>query len=404
MEGRGQYLSVVNGGGAAPPATAPASVRGMAVAPVVDPIAFLQRRAALNTLFHEVMLPDVDYGIIPGTPKPSLYRPGAEKILEMYGMTLGPFGTLEVIEQWDEHNPFLYYKYEARILYGDALIASAIGIAHSKETKYAYRWVPEHEVPRFLDKAELEVREGRVSEYAFAVRKMETTGKYGKPAEYWAAFNDAIAARRAKSFKKPMGKEEKDAWEIDTTVYRIPNPQVPDLAHTLSAMAQKRAAVLATRWAVPGVTDIFEVNERVETGEVDIIDGMYSYVTEQGRAEDQERLERAKNGTLNGRTVTKEDAEKAKEELFGGPVKKNGATTLHPADEIRKAFGQLAKGKDVPPNKSDFDAMVVRLQSLSIDVDKFSATLFNTPPGGLSEAHVKAIMAASNDQLKRVLE
>ncbi|OPX65773.1 MAG: hypothetical protein A4E30_00238 [Methanomassiliicoccales archaeon PtaB.Bin215] len=265
-------------------------------------------------------------------------------------------------------------------------------------------------MPKYLDKAELEVKEGKASEYAFAVRKAETTGKYGKPAEYWQAFNDAIASGRAKSFKKPMGAEQKDAWEIDLTVYRVPNPQICDLAHTLSAMAQKRAAVLGTRWAVPGLTDIFEVNERVEAGEV-VIDGEYSYVTEQEKAEERVRLERAMHGSGKPYDPT-HDHRQDIAELYGDAG--NGGSSeaksgngngkkLAPADEIRKRFGEAGTGKDVPPSDADFKAMLSRIEGLKIDAEKLATFLFNTPPGGLSEAHVRAIMSASDEQLKKVL-
>lgn len=224
MEQRGQYLTVVNGGGAAPPATAP---EDLVIMPVLNARAFLDRRRALyDMLREEAMVEGVDYMTIPGTPKPSLLKPGAEKLLQLFGMR-AELVPVEEIEQFDG---------------------------------------PEHEVPRYLNKAELEVRAGRASEYRFAVDKAETVGKYGKPAEYWQAFNDAIASGRARSFKKPMGKEQKDAWEIDLTVYRIPNPDVPDLAHTLSAMAQKRAIVGATRYAT-NASDVFEVKDLVDDGE-----------------------------------------------------------------------------------------------------------------------------------------
>lgn len=36
--------------------------------------------ATIHNLMKEILQKDVHYGIIPGTPKPSLWKPGAEKI------------------------------------------------------------------------------------------------------------------------------------------------------------------------------------------------------------------------------------------------------------------------------------------------------------------------------------
>jgi hypothetical protein len=39
----------------------------------------------VQKFFKQVMVKDLDYGIIPGTDKPTLYKPGAEKLCELYG-------------------------------------------------------------------------------------------------------------------------------------------------------------------------------------------------------------------------------------------------------------------------------------------------------------------------------
>lgn len=83
-----------------------------------------------------------------------------------------------------------------------------------------------------------------MTEYAFAVDKGETSGKYGKPASYWQTFRSAIAAGTAKKITKTnkSGKVS-DAWEIDGTLYRVPNPDIADVANTVLKQSAKRSLV-----------------------------------------------------------------------------------------------------------------------------------------------------------------
>src|SRR5262245_37454344 len=55
---------------------------------------------------------DLDYGIIPGTPKPSLYKPGAEKLRFVYGLG----SEQECIENTvDLERPYVDYTYRCTI-------------------------------------------------------------------------------------------------------------------------------------------------------------------------------------------------------------------------------------------------------------------------------------------------
>jgi hypothetical protein len=85
-------------------------------------------------------------------------------------------------------------------------------------------------------------------EFEFAIERAETTGTYGKPAEHWQRFRDAIRADTARAVEKPTRRGKSVAWEIDVEIvlYRIPNPDVADVVNTIQKMAQKRALVAAT--------------------------------------------------------------------------------------------------------------------------------------------------------------
>jgi hypothetical protein len=49
-----------------------------------DIAAIRARMHLVKQFIHEAMVPDVDYGTIPGTPKPTIYKPGAEQLNDLY--------------------------------------------------------------------------------------------------------------------------------------------------------------------------------------------------------------------------------------------------------------------------------------------------------------------------------
>jgi hypothetical protein len=114
------------------------------------------------------------------------------------------------------------------------------------EKKYRFRWVTKDRVPKNLSLDDLPSKGGKVSEFDFAVDKAETSGKYGKPAEYWQQFKIAQANGTAVTIDRKDSKGNvRKAIEIDTTMYGIPNEDIFDLVNTISKMAQKRALVAA---------------------------------------------------------------------------------------------------------------------------------------------------------------
>ena len=206
----------------------------------------VQRFNTLVEFVQTVMRNGVDYGIIPGTPKPTLFKAGAEKLTTLFGLTVR-FNIVEQIEEWNSDEPFFYYWYRCSLLRGDRLIAEADGSCNSRESKYRWRWVSAQDVPAHLDIARLTKRGGAISEFTFAVDKAETGGKYGKPIEHWQAFQQGIEAGTARLIKrKTNAGKEMDAWEIDSTLYRVPNEDIASQVNTIQKIAQKRAFVAVT--------------------------------------------------------------------------------------------------------------------------------------------------------------
>lgn len=57
------------------------------VRPIAKPAAMIEAHNELVTLITETFKEGIDYGTIPGTDKPTLYKPGAEKLLKAFGAT-----------------------------------------------------------------------------------------------------------------------------------------------------------------------------------------------------------------------------------------------------------------------------------------------------------------------------
>lgn len=85
-----------------------------------------------------------DFGIIPGTGnKPTLFKPGAEKIVKLLNL-YDDFEELEKIEVWDDDKAFFHYKIKCTLSHiaTGCKISSSIGSCNSKESKYRYNWIP----------------------------------------------------------------------------------------------------------------------------------------------------------------------------------------------------------------------------------------------------------------------
>jgi len=92
----------------------------------------------LHQMVQKLMRKDVDYGVVPGTPKPSLLKPGAEHLLHFFGLGHRVECT-EQITDWEKG--FFYFKYRCDVFKTrvDGLViqvSSCEGSANSKEKRY----------------------------------------------------------------------------------------------------------------------------------------------------------------------------------------------------------------------------------------------------------------------------
>ena len=207
----------------------------------------IERRNGMVSFVQQIMRDGLDYGNIPGSAKPMLFEPGAEKLGTWFGHTSKTV-LVDSIEDWEKG--FFYYRYRTTIYRHGEEIASVEGSCNSHESKYRWRWVTEDQLPPNIDADAVESRSSAQSEFCFAIDKSETGGQYGKPTAYWQQFKDAIAAGTARKTTRTTKKGKSlDAWEIGSRLYRIENDDIASQVNTIQKMSQKRSFVGAEKRA-----------------------------------------------------------------------------------------------------------------------------------------------------------
>lgn len=222
-------------------------------------------------LSKDVLKDNLDFGVIPGVAKPSLFKPGAEKLRFVYGLQTETVCVDKIFEK-DEEIPYIDYTYRTTVKSpdGQRILATSEGNANSYESKFRFVWVNEASVPEGVDKAHLATRSNTIQEFAFAIEKAETGGKYGKPAEYWEKWQKAINDGTAKKIqRKTSTGKMMDGYEMGGVSYRIENPDVIGLKNTIMKMADKRSFVGAILKAT-GASEFF--TQDVEDMEIPVDD------------------------------------------------------------------------------------------------------------------------------------
>ena len=176
-----------------------------------------------QAIVHQNLVENQDYGIIPGTQKPTLLKPGAEKIAKLLGLA-DQYEIEDRQEDWSK--PFFRYLIRCKLIHvaTQSLISEGLGECNSMESKYRYRWIGEKDLPLGTDKSKLVTQE----------RRSKTGG-------HW-------------------------------TVYRLDNEDIFSQVNTILKMAKKRALVDAALSAgrlsnvfTQDIEDIPSIAQDIET-------------------------------------------------------------------------------------------------------------------------------------------
>lgn len=111
----------------------------------------LSKVKSLQATLKNILVDKHDYGVIPGCgDKPTLLKPGAEKIL----MALGITSSYELIEHTEnfEGKGFFAYTVKCTLIKNGQKITEGLGHANSREKKWAVEFVYEKDLPEGTDK------------------------------------------------------------------------------------------------------------------------------------------------------------------------------------------------------------------------------------------------------------
>lgn len=161
-----------------------------------------------------------DYGIIPGTPKPTLLKPGADKLCELYGLAdTYPDSRIHRTEDWTKDPPLFDYEVTCVLIHKSAgfVVGEGMGSCNSYEGKYRWR-----DASRKCPKCSKETIIKGKEEYGGGWLCFAKKGGCG------AKFLDA------------------DPTIMSQNVGRIANPDIADIKNTILKMAKKRAKIDAT--------------------------------------------------------------------------------------------------------------------------------------------------------------
>lgn len=97
--------------------------------------------AAFNLFKQAICKKEIDFGVIPGTKKPSLFQPGAQKLAKAFKLVV----SLQLESRTvDAQTGFVSYEYRAIATRDGVFLGEGIGSCNSYEDKYAFTaWHPE---------------------------------------------------------------------------------------------------------------------------------------------------------------------------------------------------------------------------------------------------------------------
>ena len=269
---------------------------GKAPRPLPEKYSYLQeirdKKEEVEWIWRSIMTEGVDFGTIPGTPKPTLYKSGAEMLRSFYNHSIN----FEIDDTGTDRERGLFFftvrasgsRIEPKT--GVETYFGNLGVGHcnSLESKYRFRWVTKDQLPPDVAKAD-------------------------KPWEVWANRHGPATV------KSKFGKGGKSF-----NLFRIDNDIPHDLANTILKMAKKRCFI-DFELTVTGASRIFLVEDDLEGGKTPEVGEVVEEMT----------------GEVLPREVAKEIAEPAKT-LSDEDDKFKAAVVAQLSDEDKNRLEDIA--------------------------------------------------------------
>ena len=158
----------------------------------------MNKIAQMQLVVQKTLKEGHDFGEVPGTNKPTLLKPGGEKICMLFGLN-PEYDFLQIVEDYDKE--FFSYNIRCTLYRNGQPVAQGVGSCNSKEKKY--RFINVDAIPS-----------------TYVGSSEEITDKYGR------------------------------------TKYKINNPDICSLVNTILKMAKKRAFIDAVL-QVASLSEVF---------------------------------------------------------------------------------------------------------------------------------------------------
>src|ERR1700683_801070 len=188
----------------------------LALTPVFDLKTANERLDKLKEFVKSYLVEGEDYGTIPGTPKPTLYKPGADKLCDIYGLA----DTYKVTSRTEDWSKNLFdYEVECTLTSKRTGHLVSTGLASCSSYESKYRWRDQKRAcPKCGKNAIIKGRD----DFGGGWICWKKEGK-----------SDGCGAKFGES----------DTSIIGQPVGRVENENIPDIKNTLLKMALKRAKV-----------------------------------------------------------------------------------------------------------------------------------------------------------------
>lgn len=93
----------------------------------------MQKISQFQSIIQKTLHQNHDFGVVPGTQKPTLLKPGAEKILMLMGLK----SEFEIVDSTrDFENGFFQYQVKCKLIKDGMTITEGLGACNTKERKY----------------------------------------------------------------------------------------------------------------------------------------------------------------------------------------------------------------------------------------------------------------------------
>lgn len=186
------------------------------IGPVMDIEMARQRLAQFQQFIKEYLVEGEDYGTIPGTPKPTLLKPGADKLCELYGLA----DDYQVVQRTEDFDKGLF-DYEIKCILtskrNGTLVSTGMGSCNSFEKRYRWRDA-QRKCPNCGKEAIIKGKEEYGGGWLCFPKKGGCGAKFG----------------------------DKDPGIVDQAIGKVQNEDIADLKNTILKMSKKRAKIDAT--------------------------------------------------------------------------------------------------------------------------------------------------------------